>query len=205
MYPVEYGSGQRNDLLGPTYFEGFLFNFDRAFLGDRQSSLISSAKRSVEDRQRDVYDSHCHRVFALAYYMVGNEIHAEEAVGSTFIKAFHSAEEPDAKQIDICLIGELQKRVSFEETLPPAETSIEDSLASRNVKRPELEDAIRQLPPTERLAFLLKDVEGYSIPAISERMNISATELPAILMSARIRLRSLLAAAKASDSQAEAA
>ena len=172
-----------------------MFNFDRAFLGNRQSSMISSVKRSVEDRQRDVYDSHCHRVFALAYYMVGNEIHAEETMGNTFVKAFQASEEPDAKQIDSCLIGELRERVSFEKTLPPVEASIEDSLANRNVKKTELEEAIRELPPTERLAFLLKDVEGYSIPAISERMNISAQELPGILMSARIRLRSVLAAA----------
>lgn len=188
-----------------------MFNLDRAFLGNRQSSLISSAKRSVEDRQRDVYDSHCHRVFALAYYMVGNEIHAEETMGSTFVKAFQAAEEPNASQIDTCLIGELRERVSFEQTLPPAESSTEDSLGGRNVKRTELEDAIRELPPTERLAFLLKDVEGYSIAAISERMNISAPETHNILMSARIRLRSFLATgAKDTDtapdsSEAEAA
>ena len=190
-----------------------MFNFDRAFLGNRQSSMISSAKRSIEDRQRDIYDSHRHRVFALAYYMVGNEIHAEETMGNTFVKAFQQTEEPDAKQIDTCLIDELQERVSFENTLPPVEASTEDSLASRNVKKTELEDAIRELPPTERLAFLLKDVEGYPIPAISERMNISAAELPGILMSARIRLRSVLAAAaRATDpdtsvetSEAEAA
>lgn len=188
-----------------------MFNFDRAFLGNRQTSLISSAKRSVEDRQRDVYDSHCHRVFALAYYMVGNEIHAEETMGTTFLNAFQAAEEPDATQIDTCLISELRQRVPFEQTLPTPAPSPEDSLGARNVKKTELEDAIRELPPTERLAFLLKDVEGYSIAAISERMNISATELHSILMSARIRLRSLLAAgAKASasspdSSEAEAA
>jgi RNA polymerase sigma-70 factor, ECF subfamily len=162
--------------------------------------MIYSAKRSVEDRQRDVYDSHCHRVFALAYYMVGNEIHAEETMGNTFVKAFQATEEPDAKQIDTFLIGELRERVAFSETLPPVQASTEDSLASRNVKKTEMEEAIRELPPTERLAFLLKDVEGYSVPAISERMNISATELPGILMNARIRLRSILAAtAKATD------
>jgi RNA polymerase sigma-70 factor, ECF subfamily len=155
--------------------------------------MISSAKRSVEDRQRDIYDSHCHRVFALAYYMVGNEIHAEETMGNTFVKAFKADEEPDAKQIDTCLIDELRERVSFDKTLPPAEASTEDSLANRNVKKTDLEDAIREIPPTERLAFLLKDVEGYSLAAISERMNISAQELPGILMSARIRLRSVLA------------
>jgi RNA polymerase sigma-70 factor (ECF subfamily) len=175
--------------------------------------MISSAKRSVEDRQRDVYDSHCHRVFALAYYMVGNEIHAEETMGNTFVKAFQATEEPDAKQIDTCLIDELRERVSFDETLPPVEVSTEDSLANRNVKKTELEEAIHELPPTERLAFLLKDVEGYSIPAISERMNIGAQELLGILMSARVRLRSVLAAsAKVTDpsktedsSEAEAA
>ena len=36
------------------------------------------APQSLEERQRDIYDSHRHRVFSISYYMTGSELEAEE-------------------------------------------------------------------------------------------------------------------------------
>ena len=127
--------------------------------------MISSAKRSVEDRQRDVYDSHCHRVFALAYYMVGNEIHAEETMGNTFVKPSRRPKSRTPNRLIRCLIGELRERVSFEKTLPPVEASVEDSLANRNVKKTELEDAIRELPPDRTPGISAEGCRGLFDPS----------------------------------------
>jgi RNA polymerase sigma-70 factor (ECF subfamily) len=175
-----------------------LFNFDRAFFEDQTTAIISSSKRSLQDRQRDVYDSHRHRVFALAYYMIGNEVLAEEALSKTFVQAFQMTEEPDAKSVDAALMGELRERMAFDVAVIPAQASPQDSLSSRNVRRTDLEEAVGELPAVERLAFLLKDVEGYSTEAISEFMGIPRADLPGILLSARIRLRSVLASGASS-------
>ena len=170
-----------------------MFNFDRAFFGDAATRLVSSAKQSVQDRQRDVYDSHRHRVFAIAYYMTGDEIHAEETLTRTFIRAFKSMEEPDSTAIDAALMGELRGQIAFDEPASPVEVSAQDPVGSRNVRRTELEEAIGGLPPVERLVFLLRDVEGYSTQAISGFIGLPAADVPRILMSARLRMRSILA------------
>lgn len=175
-----------------------MFNLER-HLGPNSSPEIV-ATRSVQqdavDRRRDIYDSHRHRAFALAFYMTGNEIEAETIVTQTFIAAFSAAPEPGAQQVDNALVHELRQRFPLEERDLPvkadARTHAAPHLAGRNVRRAELEEAIQTLPPTERLLFLLRDVEGYTPSAIGQLLNIPETKVMHSLMSARIRLRHAL-------------
>jgi RNA polymerase sigma-70 factor (ECF subfamily) len=175
-----------------------LFEIDR-HLGPNSSPEII-ATRSVQqgavDRRRDVYDSHRHRAFALAFYMTGNEIEAETIVTRTFIEAFSAAAEPGAQQVDSALVHELRQRFPLEERDLPvaanARTHAAPQLTGRNVRRGELEEAIQTLPPTERLLFLLRDVEGYTPSAIGQLLNIPEAKVMRSLMSARIRLRQAL-------------
>jgi DNA-directed RNA polymerase specialized sigma24 family protein len=53
------------------------------------------------------------------------------------------------------------------------------------------------------MAFLLKDVEGYSTEAISEFMGIPQTDLPGVLLSARIRLRSVLCSGSSAEAYSQ--
>jgi RNA polymerase sigma-70 factor (ECF subfamily) len=50
-----------------------------------------------------------------------------------------------------------------------------------------------QLPPTERLVFLLHDVEGYEHARIARMLGLSENESRYGLHQARLRLRQLLA------------
>jgi RNA polymerase sigma-70 factor, ECF subfamily len=171
-----------------------LFNPNRAFFDDLTPAVMCSAKRPLIDRQRDIYDSHRHRIFSLAYYMIGNEAVAEETLGRTFLRAFQKSDEPDAGGIDTALMDELRQQMSFDRDVVPAQATPKDSLHNGNVRKTDLEEAIRELPELERLAYLLKDVEGYSTPAIAGLMVMPAPQVLRILMSARIRVRSMLAA-----------
>ncbi len=171
-----------------------MFNPNRAFFDDLTPAVMCSAKRPLRDRQLDIYDSHRHRVFSLAYYMIGNEVAAEETLGKTFLRAFQKTDEPDAGGIDTALMDELRQQMTFDRNIVPAQASPKDSLHNGNVRKTDLEEAISELPEVERLAYLLKDVEGYSTQSISGLMAIPAPQVPRILMSARIRVRSTLAA-----------
>lgn len=171
-----------------------MFNPNRAFFDDLTPAVMCSAKRPLIDRQRDIYDSHRHRIFSLAYYMIGNEAVAEETLGRTFLRAFQKSDEPDAGGIDTALMDELRQQMSFDRDVVPAQATPKDSLHNGNVRKTDLEEAIRELPELERLAYLLKDVEGYSTPAIAGLMVMPAPQVLRILMSARIRVRSMLAA-----------
>jgi RNA polymerase sigma-70 factor (ECF subfamily) len=168
-----------------------VFDSKRQFLAADTSKVVASqrAERSLEQRQRDVYESHRHRVFAVGFYMTGSEIEAESILTETFVRAFQAAEEPDARVVDTALVERLSEQYPIGEmdmSVPPAHGS---SLNGRNILRTELEEAIQVLPVTERLIFLLHDVEGYSPAAVAETLKIAEAKVRRALITARIRLR----------------
>lgn len=184
------------------------------FISDRQLPRASArivalrrTRQSVESRRRDIFESHRHRTFALAYYMTGNELEAEEILTGTFIKAFSAVEEPAGPDVDSALIDELRQR-SLLDAAPEPQTSVTLDTAqpgadlSRNVKRTDLEEAIQELPSTERLLFLLRDVEGYSPDAIAKLLKMPEPEVRRTLMAARIHLRRILAEAQSGEEKA---
>ncbi len=152
------------------------------------------SERSLEHRQRDIYETHKHRAYAVAYYMVGNEIEAEQVSEGAFVRAFRQAEEPDGRCIDCSLVNELRERMPLDEQTPVAEAVSGPSLAGRNVKRTEMEEALKELPPNERMIFLLRDVEGYDADRVAALLEIPRQQVERTLLSARIRLRTTLAA-----------
>ena len=87
-----------------------LFNFEREFSAESNPVVSQAAKQSCEQQQRDVYESHRHRTFSLAFYMTGNEIEAEEILATTFIRAFQQNEQPDGFAVDSALVNELSQR-----------------------------------------------------------------------------------------------
>jgi RNA polymerase sigma-70 factor (ECF subfamily) len=161
-------------------------------------------KQQPADLQRDVYDSHRHRVFALAFYMTGNEIEAETILTSTFVAAFRETEVPQADHVDSALVAELRRRFPLTESEPTANLNgaVGPHLAERNVRRTDLEEAIQTLPATERLLFLLRDVEGYSPSVISRLLQMQEAKVQRGLFSARIRLRQALASSAAEEREA---
>ncbi len=179
------------------------------FISDRQSARGTSqkivamrqAKQSVEVRQRDVYESHRHRTFALAYYMTANEVEAEQILTNTFVTAFRANEEPTGPDVDAALVQEFRQRslIGQEEPAPVQPDICEEASASlegRNVKRTDLEEAIQYLPAQERLLFLLRDVEGYAPAAIAKLLEMTEQQVNRTLFSARLRLRRVLAEAQ---------
>ncbi|MBT9330977.1 RNA polymerase sigma factor [Paracidobacterium acidisoli] len=177
--------------------EVILFEFEKQFPAEATSKIVATqgAKRSLEQRQRDIYESHRHRVFSLAFYMTGNEIEAESILTETFVAAFQTDPEPDCGMVDRALMERLRERYSLSDGQSWAMPAISDEGVSRNVRRTELEEAIQELPDTERLIFLLRDVECYSPSAIAELLKLSETNVRRALMAARIRLRQQLATA----------
>ncbi len=168
---------------------GSLFKFE----GESKLVASQAAKQSNEQQQRDVYESHRHRTFSLAFYMTGNEIEAEEILATTFIRAFQQQELPDGFAVDTALVGELNQRFPLDQEEPPAVIRPGMDLSRRNVLRPDLEAAIRTLPPSERLLFLLRDVEGYNSALIGRLLNMPEPQVQRACFSARIRLCQILA------------
>jgi len=160
------------------------------------------APQSLEERQRDIYDSHRHRVFSVSYYMTGSELDAEKILRDSFVRAFTAAPEPDRALVDAALVDELRSQQVLDpaDTVPPPE--MEFLPQRHNILRTELEEAIRYLPSTERLVFLLMDVEGYPAKRIAELLNLSPSEVFRTALTARLRIRAELAGVRDSDREA---
>ncbi len=87
-----------------------MFNFEREFSAESNLVVSQAAKQSAEQQQQDVYESHRHRAFSLAFYMTGNEMEAEEILAATFVKVFQQNERPDAFAVDSALLHELSEK-----------------------------------------------------------------------------------------------
>ncbi len=159
-----------------------MFNFEREFSAESNLVVSQAAKQSAEQQQRDVYESHRHRTFSLAFYMTGNEMEAEEILAITFVRAFQQQERPDAFAVDSALMQELSERFPLRTEESPAVLVPGAGLNHRNVRRPDLEMAVRNLPPNERLLFLLREVEGYSPAMISRLLDISEAQVAPLLL-----------------------
>jgi RNA polymerase sigma-70 factor, ECF subfamily len=192
-----------------------LFNFSSERKDPNASPrivAIRQAKQSLESRQLDIYESHRHRAFALAYYMTGNELEAERILTGTFTRAFLADPEPDGQAVDSALLHELRQRTHLRLDSPvpphyrpcnPADSAA--SLGGRNVKRTDLEEALWSLPPVERFLFLLRDVEGYTATAIAQLLHMPEPQVQRGLLAARLRLRRILAESQTQTQTEQAA
>ena len=156
-----------------------------------QSIIVRVTHRyNTQAEQRDVFESHRHHVFSVAYYMTGDEREAEAILQSTFIEAFERETVPTIATLDKALLAQLHLRFGLDPV--QAVTSEVEGLGNRNVRRTDLEEAVWQMPERERLCFLLRDVEGYDNARIAGLLQTSEQEVQRTVFSARLRMRSLL-------------
>jgi RNA polymerase sigma-70 factor (ECF subfamily) len=167
----------------------------RGFDPQDAAVVLNFSEASASQKRRDSYESHRHRVFALAFYMTGGEMEAEEVLGNTFLRAFQQADEPSGEQVDRSLVTELKEHVEFEpiDTTPVQQPPSAGLGSQRNVKRPDMEAALAHLPATERMVFLLRDVEGYPADRVAATLELTPQQVNIALLKARLKLREVLA------------
>jgi RNA polymerase sigma-70 factor, ECF subfamily len=140
-----------------------------------------------------VYQQNRHRIYALAFWMTDNELSAEELMRNVFLRAFASNAEPTAEMLDRALITEVR------ELMPLGVLTLDEGICTeapsirRNILRTQLERAVVQLPATERMIFLMHDVESYSHERIARTIGVTEDESLQGVHQARLRLRNLLA------------
>ena len=163
-----------------------------------QSALESLTPyvRALETRKTrydEIYKNNCDRIYSLAFWMTDNELTAEDLSSNTFLRAFATSDEPAIEQIDRAFLAEVQESTNIGVlTLNSVSSSPTQSIYG-NVKRVHLERAVVQLPATEKLIFLLHDVEGYTHERISRLLGITVEESQNGLHQARVQIRNLIA------------
>ena len=154
---------------------------------------ISQREAPVETYQ-EAFEESRHRIYSLAFWMTDNELVAEELSVNAFCRAFALSPDPDAESVERALIAELRQLMPLGPLTLECAPCLQVVGMRRNIKRVDLERAIVQLSPTERLIFLLHDVERQDHARIGRLLGLSPQESAFGLHQARLRLRELLAA-----------
>jgi DNA-directed RNA polymerase specialized sigma24 family protein len=167
-------------------------NIQEAKLTGIASSASTVAPASLATYQR-IYDKNRHRLYSLAFWMTDNELAAAELLETVFRRAFARSAEPDPEFLDRTLINEIRELMPLGTLTLDQPACREVASVRRNVLRVHLECAVVQLPPTERMIFLMHDVENYDHARIARNLGLSEQESQFGLHQARLRLRELLA------------
>lgn len=158
-------------------------------LNQNWPAVLESSRESY----RKIYERNRHRVYCLSFLMTDNELAAEELMIQSFCRAFTDHAEPTDDDVDRALVAELR------EFMPLGNLTLQcapcDRVLSvrRNTLRVDLERAVVQLPSTEKLAFLMHDVEGYDYARIARLLDLVEDQSRQAVHQARLRLRELLA------------
>jgi DNA-directed RNA polymerase specialized sigma24 family protein len=150
-------------------------------------ALVAVASR------RDIFERNRHRVYAIAFWMTGNELAAEDLMADAFRSAFSETANPSVEDVDRALVSELDKTFEMPVFTLDCVPSSEVRNVRQNILRTDLEAAVIQLPPTEKLIFLMHDLEGYDHDRVARLLGITERESRLGLHQARLRLRQLLA------------
>jgi RNA polymerase sigma-70 factor (ECF subfamily) len=154
--------------------------------------ILIPAIESRTAKYSEIYSENCHRVYSLAFWMTDNELVAEELASNTFLRAFASSSSPNTDQIDRAFLAEVSEFTPIGMLSLNASVSADTKNIYGNVKRVHLERAVVQLPATEKLVFLLHDVEGYEHKKIAQLLGISVQESQLGLHQARVQVRELV-------------
>ena len=150
---------------------------------------------AVESRTANydaIYGEHCHRIYSLAFLMTDNELTAEQLSSNTFLRAFASSAEPRTEQIDQAFLAEIREIMTIGTLTLNSSACAETKSVRGNVKRVHLERAVVQLPATEKMIFLLHDVEGYAHEKIAHLLGLDAKESQFGLHQSRLQMRDLI-------------
>ena len=156
------------------------------------ASILDCLQVRAKADFKAVFEEHRHRIYSLAFWMTDNEMTAEEISSRVFLRAFHQPGTPTAETIDNSLVYELRELTPIGPLTLDAQVTTSKSITG-NTKRVHLERAVVQIPSTERLAFLLHDVEGYDHVRIARTLGITEHESRRAVMQARLQVRELIA------------
>jgi RNA polymerase sigma-70 factor (ECF subfamily) len=156
--------------------------------------LQPGAVNQLLEQRKAVYEANRRRVYSYAFWMTDSEPLAEFLCEQTFLRAFSLHEAPGGEQIDQALLRELNKQAGIQ--LGPLELSCEMAMQvsgiRRSARRIELEQALLQLPYTERMIFCMHDGDGYDHARIARTLEISESDSRHGLHQARLRIRELV-------------
>lgn len=169
---------------------------------DRDALLLARAGTGDFSAFEELVRRNQAAAWSLAFHYLSDPIEAEDVVQEAFLKLLRSAPRyrPIAKfrtyfsqiVVRLCLDFRSKKHPVYCDIMPERADmgSNPEVLLSIKETGNELKRALSDLPTTQRMAFLLRHLEGLTYSEIAEAMNISARAVDSLLQRGRQTLRS---------------
>jgi RNA polymerase sigma-70 factor (ECF subfamily) len=152
-------------------------------------ACVAQARTGDADAFRVLVERHSRSLFRLAYRMTGNESDAEDVVQESFMRAFKQLDKFDDRAsfgtwlyriTANCSLDLVRSRKRRSERMAPVDPEREDPMLNLPAHEPSPEraaqsgevrdrvaEAMEELSPTERTAFVLRHFEGMCIEDVS--------------------------------------
>jgi len=170
------------------------------------SEALPQVLEESADRKSRFISDNLRRIFVQIYRVVGNVEDAQDLTQEAFIKALQRSDQiKDPKKAAHWLsriatntaIDFLRRRgrVSFSDIdelpEPPSSEPGEspEQMVLRSERKLYLEEGLAQLTERERLALVLRDVEGLPAAEVAKRLNCSKATVRSHIANARIKFR----------------
>ena len=121
-------------------------------------------------------------------------LEADDLTHNIFHRTFRNMGGVDAAALDAVLVSELRDSRPIGNLTLQCGAAEEVLNVRRSARLDDLEQAVLQLPPTERMIYLLHDGEGYASERVGALIGLAGDDVRAGLHQARLRVRELLAA-----------
>ena len=175
---------------------------------------IEALREGDREEFSRLVDAYSGPIYRLALKMLGIPADAEDVLQNTFLKAFQHVKDFEgrsslstwlyriASNEALMLLRKKRPEVSLNDTAPESDDKDEPSpeqftdwcclpeeefLSSESRKA--LDRAVEHLPESQRIVFILRDIEGLSIQETGEALDLSETAIKTRLLRARLRLR----------------
>ena len=168
-----------------------------------EHDLTIAFQQGEKGSYQAIYDRYTLRVTALCKRMLGNHQDAEEASQETFLRVYQALPRFNGRYqlgawitriaTNICLDHlrartrrpELQTPIEELDAEPAGLENHPETMIVQHDDRTSVREVLDQLPPHHRAAIVLRDYEGLSYAEIAEHLEISESQVKALLHRAR--------------------
>lgn len=177
-----------------------------------EDPVLLAALRTVQSGELEAFDIVMRRterrVAGLAWRILGDAEEVRDAVQETFLRAYRFLDryDPDREflpwifriTVNVCRDLDRARRkrtdrfLELEDLHAAPRKERPDEIARRNEEIEMLTLAIDSLPPKERLAIILRDVEGFDTREVARILGSRPATVRVQISSARKRLRGIL-------------
>jgi len=159
-------------------------------------------RRDDEAAFERLYERHVEGVYRYSLGMLGDAADAEDVTQTTFLnayRAYKNGTRPDKPQSWLIAIAHNVCRQRFRQAQRrPREVAFDEGIGGAEVTEPtgptaeDLRRALSQLPPNQRAALVMRELEGSSYAEIAGVLGVSVSALETLLFRARRSLREQL-------------